>query len=186
MINLLPPKDLQNLQAAKTNRLLLQYNFLLLGVVGLFVVAFALVYAVLGISQQNAERTISENNQRVSAYAEVSKDATEFSKNLATARQIFANDTNYTDLLIKIAQTLPSGVILQSVTLDSTTLGKSTTLTASVKSPERALALKDALNQNKTLFSNAYLVSITSAGEGSGGYPYTATISVTFNKGPAQ
>lgn len=182
MINLLPPQDLSNLQAAKTNRLLLRYNILLLGAVGLIILALAFTYVVLGMGQNNAQATIDSNNQRVASYAKVRQQGAEFSKNLSTAKQIFASETNYTDLLVKIAQALPAGTSLQSLTLDEATIGKSTTIAANVASPQAALQLKDALAAKPKLFSNVYLLSITN-GDTASKYPYTASLGVTINKG---
>ena len=183
MINLLPPKQKRNLQAAKTNRILLRYNIGLVIATLCIIAGFGLIYTILRIGQGGAENTIADNNSRVANYNNIKQDAATFSKNLTTAKQIFASETNYTGLLIAIAQSLPSGTSLQSLSLDPSTLGKSTSLTANVTSPSKALALKDSLAKNSKVFSNVYLQSITKSEGATGPYGYTAEVNVTIDQG---
>ena len=183
MINLLAPDEKRALQAAKTNVLLLRYNIMLLGVVGIVVLVFGFVYVMLGINENSAKSVIASNNSKVASYASTRQEATAFANNLTTAKQIFAGEINYTGLLTSIANTMPAGTILQQFTIDPTTIGKPTTLTAQVKSTNDALALKDAFVANAKLFSNAYLVSITGNSSSTTAYPYLVVIGVTINPG---
>lgn len=185
MINLLPSDKKRQLQAAKTNTILLRYNIWLGGAVGVMILAFVSVYAILGIGQKAAEDNIAANQAKVASYAQVRQDGQKFSQNLAIAEKIFANQITYSDLIVQIAQTIPAGASLQNLTLSTASFGTGTQLIFNVNSPQTALAVKDTLAANTKLFSNVYLESITTQ-EGNNRYPYIATLSVVINKQAVQ
>jgi Tfp pilus assembly protein PilN len=183
MINLLPPETRSQLGAARANRLLLRYNFLLLAALAFLLAAIGLVYIYLGNAKTSAERTIAENIARAGDYSAVDAEANSFRQDLASAKQILDNDVTYTKVILEIAGVLPSGVVLDTLNLDSSTFGTPTTLTANVTDYSTVLRLKDAL-QKSSLFSDVSLQTISS--EGTGRYPLQATLSVTIRKDAAR
>jgi Tfp pilus assembly protein PilN len=119
----------------------------------------------------------------VSDYSAVETEANNLRQSLASAKQILDNDVTYTKVVLEIASVLPSGVALDTLTLDSTTFGSPMVLTANAKSYPTVLNLKDSL-QRSSVFSDVSIQSITNSSDGS--YPLTAAFSVTIRKDAAQ
>src|SRR4051794_38626974 len=100
MINLLPPEEKRQLQAARSNTLLIRYNVLLLGVVAFMGISIAVTYVFLATTQQEAPQTIAENNAKVAQYAPVKSQAETFRQHLATAKQILDNEVTYSKVVL--------------------------------------------------------------------------------------
>jgi Tfp pilus assembly protein PilN len=184
MINLLPGEEKRQLRAARSNTLLIRYNILLLGVVAFMGIAVAIAYVFLTTTQQNAKQTIQENNAKVVQYASVQAQADQFRQHLATAKQILDSEVTYSKVVLDIAKLIPSGVILENVSLDSQTFGTETTLVAQAKSYDAALDLKDSFGKSP-LFSDVHFQSITAGGTATN-YPVTVNLNITIKKEVAQ
>lgn len=180
MINLLPPEEKRQLRAARTNTLLARYNLILLGALVFLGVAFAIVYFYLTTAKANADQIVSENTAATSEYANVLTEAQQFRGNLTVAKQILDREIAYSKVLIAIAQVMPSGVVLNSLTLDSETFGTETTLSAGARDYASALAFKDAL-QASPLFVEPHFQSINAAGA-EGPYPVLVDLNVTISE----
>lgn len=183
MINLLPPEEKRELRAARTNSLLLRYNLLLMGAVLFLALAIGIAYVYLTAAKVNAETTITENKAKVADFSEVQTEADAFRSNLTTAKQILDNEVIYTKVILAIAALMPSGTVLDKLSLDSQTFGTQTTLSAQAKSYDDALRLKDSF-QNSPLFSNVHFQSINSGGQPP--YPLTVNLNVTIKKDAAK
>ncbi|MDX2776564.1 PilN domain-containing protein [Streptomyces caniscabiei] len=184
MINLLPPDEKRQIRAARTNTLLIRYDFLLLGVVAFTAIAIGAVFFYLNNTKATAEATISENRLKASGYAAVEKNATEFRSNLATAKQILDREVTYTKVILDIAHAMPGGTVLESLNLDASTFGTPMTLVAKAKGYNEAIALKDAL-QKSSIFTDVHFESIV-VNDADANYPITANLSVTIKKDAAK
>lgn len=183
MINLLPPEEKRQLQAARTNTLLLRYNLFLIGALAFLGMAVGVTYFYLSTTKANAESIINENQARVADFAEIQSQANIFKANLATAKQILDNEVVYTKVMLSIAALMPSGTILDKLALDSQTFGTETTLVARATNYENALKIKDAFEASP-LFSNVHFQSINSGGQPP--YPLTVNLNVTIKKDAAK
>lgn len=183
MINLLPPETKRELQAARSNTLLLRYNVFLLGAVLFLLVAIAVVYVYLNNTKAAAEQVISENKTKVAGYTSVEAQAKEFSTNLQTAKQILDQEVNYSKVILEFAALMPPGTILDTLTLDSATFGTPITLNAKAKNYETALALKDSF-QKSNLFTNVHFQSISGGTDVN--YPISVNLNVTIKKDAAK
>lgn len=183
MINLLPPETKAQLGAARANRLLLRYNFLLLAAIAFLLVAIGLVYVYLGSTKASAETAIAENISRAGDYGSVEAEASSLQQSLANVKQILDSDTTYTKIVLEIASVLPTGVVLDTLNLDSATFGTPTALTVKVTDYSTVLRLKDSLQQS-SLFTNVSIQTISN--DGSGQYPLSATFAVTIRKDAAR
>lgn len=183
MINLLPPEIKVQTSAARANRLLLRYNVLILAAVGFLLLAIGIVYIFLANAKTIAETAIADNTAKAGAFTNAKTEADAFKQNLANARQILDNDVTYTKVVLEIAAVLPSGVVLDTLNLDSQTFGTPTTLSTNVVDYATVLRLKDSL-QASDLFSNVSIQTISDSGQGA--YPLTATLSVTIRKDAAR
>jgi hypothetical protein len=185
MISLLPPDYKRDIGAARANTVLIRYNILLLATFAFLLMANGVVYAYLTTTKASGEKTIEENQTKVSSFSAVEAQASVFRQNLATAKQILDREVNYTKVILEVAQLMPAGTILTNLTLDSATFGTETVLIAKARSYDQALVLKDAFTQS-SLFTNVHFQSINSADSAADGYPVTVNINVTFKKEAAK
>lgn len=179
MINLLPPETKAQIAAARTNRLLLRYNVLLLVALAFLLASIVIVYFYLTNAKAGAEEAIADSRAKVSDYSAVETEANNFRQSLASAKQILDSDVAYTRVILEIANVLPSGIVLDTLNLDSATFGSPMVMTANAKDYAAILALKDSL-QSSSVFSNVSIQSIASGTNGA--YPLTASFSVTIRK----
>lgn len=186
MINLLPPEEKRQLRAAQSNVLLLRYNEALVFAVAFLVIALGVAYVYLNNASGVAHKTISDNKAKVVDYAPVQAQASQFRSNLATAKQILDSEVTYSKVILEIANLMPSGSVLQNLSLDSTTFGTPTQLIALAKDYPTALTLKNSFEKS-SLFSDVHFDSITATASGTGNtYPMVVTLDVTIKKGAAK
>ncbi len=179
MINLLSQQSRRELAAARRNIILRQYIFatllLCIGVTGVFVVGYVLLYNQANAYRQDAARYAPMRE----SYGDVIKEASDYSKNLATAKAIFDNEFIFSDLLTTLAHTLPKNTILSGINIRTVELSKPIELTCNTKSYSDAEALKKAF-QGSRFFKDTKLRSITKMPEGA--YPYTVALITTLDK----
>lgn len=182
MINLLPESYKKELRAARMNVALLRYNLLAVGAVALLLLAWATISGILTLTKINAEDTSKRNEQQASEYASTRKDAEEYRTNLETAKQILANQVDYTDVIMGITKLLPNGVVLDSINLSDKDFGNQTTIAARAKDYASVAKLKESFEKS-SLFTNVFFQAVTSAPDSSSNsYPLSASISVKLNK----
>lgn len=185
MINLLPPEDQRQLAAARTNTLLLRYTILL----GVFVIVLVMeilaVYVVVNIGKTQNQNTISENDTKAASYASIKQQSDTFRSNLATAKYILDKQVPYTTLMLALSQNLPSGAVIDKLSIDPATFGTPTTLTVRTTSYDKAIAVKTSL-QNAKVGSTALFTSVSfdsvSSGDAQSSFPFTAVFNVTYSK----
>ena len=187
MINLMPPEDRRQLAAARTNTLLLRYSALLAVVLAFLCLEIVAMYLVIGSTKAHDEATIQENEQKTAAYASVKQQAETFRSNLATAKYILGKQVPYTTLMLAVANNLPSGAVLDKLSIDPATFGTPTTLTIKTDTYDRSIQIKTALQNtrvnNVPLFSSVSFQSVsTTTDTQSNGYPLTAIYNVTYSK----
>ncbi|MES2876518.1 MAG: PilN domain-containing protein [Patescibacteria group bacterium] len=189
MINLLPYENKAEIRAGRMNILLVRYIAILVCaglVLGGLVVGS---YVVLNNTRSSAQVKVVENQQRVSAYQTTKSQADSFRTDLTTAKTILDSSVSFSKLIYKIAAIVPSGVILDGLTLDPQTFGSSVNLTASAKSFDDASKLRDAFIKNDQIFTNVQLQSIRSSDSGEStteAYPVKVSLTVVINKGATQ
>lgn len=183
MINLLPRETKRELQAARSNTLLLRYNIFLLGALAFMLLSLVVVFIYLNTTKASAEQVINENKAKVEGFASVEAQANEFNTNLKTAKQILDQEVNYSKVALQIAALMPSGTVLDTLSLDSAAFGSPMALNAKTKNYNRALALKDSF-QKSDIFSDVHFKSISESGES--GYPISVSLNVTIKKEAAQ
>lgn len=182
MINLLPFEEKRQIQAARTNVLLLRYVLLTLGAMATTGLMVGAGFVIMSTSKAEAENKIALNASKASSYSTVQTQAQAFRTNLSTAKTILDKEVNYTKVVLAIAQTLPDNVILDNLDLDAKTFGTPFVLSAKAKSYDDGLQLKSTLEKSK-IFSNVSLQGMTNAASSGGdGYPVSVQLNVTINK----
>ncbi len=181
MINLLSPEDKKQLRAARVNALLIRYYFLIIiAIVGSGLILGGGFY----IADQNAESAridLIRAEDDTKDYIKVKQQSEEFANNLKVAKQILATEVVYSKMITDIANTIPSGTILASLSLTPETISKKMELSFQTKNYDQGIQLKTTL-ENSDLFSDVSITNITNKGEeGSGAYPTDVNISATFH-----
>lgn len=186
MINLLPPDDKKQLVASRTNSLLLRYSILL----GVFVVVLAIEIVgmtfVVDLGKSQNEAVIQENEVKTAGYAATRQKAEAFRSNLATAKYILDKQVPYTTLIFALAGSLPAGAVIDTLSIDPAAFGTPTTLTVNTTSYQKAIDVKNSLqnakvNDTTPLFTSVSFQSVT-ASESASNYPYTAVYNITYSK----
>ncbi|MBM3210358.1 PilN domain-containing protein [Candidatus Saccharibacteria bacterium] len=181
MINLLPKPQIKEYRAARANTLLLRY--VILCCVGLIIMLslFGLIYFMLMQAKNEQQAIYNGNTQAAAEYSDVAAASKEFEQNLATAKNILANEVRYSNVPVAVASALPSGVILNGLEINEGTFDVPVSLNAQGKSYEDALRLKENF-QNSDYFSDVSLQSVTEESGNDSDYGYSIVIQVTMNK----
>ncbi len=181
MINLLPDIRKDDIKAARANVILLRY----MAIIGF---AFAFIggavyisYSVLQTTMASAEERVALNDTKADVYSATRQEVDELSSKLNDAKSILDQEIRYSQVLIKLGQLTPAGVVLGNLTLDAASFdGNAVELQAYAKSNSEASQLQSQL-QSSPLFSAVTLKS-TEGDKGIDGYPVLVTLTVTLNK----
>lgn len=180
MINLLPYDTKKQIKAARTNIVLLQY-IVVLGIAILFAaLAVAGSYLVLMIEQGTVDQALEQNSAKVVTPDSAQGQATIFRNELATSKSILDQQIIYSSVITSLGSLMPSGVILDSLSLNDSSFGATVELKARAKSEDLESKLKDNFS-NSRIFSNYTLISKNND-NGYVGYPTSISFSVTLNK----
>ena len=183
MINLLPPDNKRQIYAAQSNVLLLRYCLASLALAALLAGIIGIAYLTLNNSKVAAEESIRDSEARSSQYTDIKVRADRFKNNLATAKAILDKEVRYTAIALQIAQTIPEGIVLQSLQLNAQSFGETTVLDARGKTYDDAIRLKSAF-EGSEYFKDIHLLSVSYASEeGSDSqYPISIQISVIVDQ----
>ncbi|HZJ34981.1 MAG TPA: PilN domain-containing protein [Candidatus Angelobacter sp.] len=187
MINLLPYDTKQQLRAAHANSILIKYMIFLGFAIAFLALACATVYFLL-LNNKTIAEELAKNAQPTKAatsYSSAKQQAETMRTNIATAKSILDQQTNYSNIITEIAAALPAGIMLDKLSLSNSTIGTPITLEASALSAANVPKMKENFEKS-TLFSNYSLGSIVTDQSDSSGYPVTISINVTINKVIAQ
>lgn len=186
MINLIPPQDRSQLAAARTNSLLLRYVILLGIFIGILILEIGAVYVVMSTDKARNEAIIAENIAKTAEYEPTRRQAETFRSNLATAKYILDKRIPYTTLILTLANNLPNGAIIDSLSLNPQSFGTPTNLTVKATTYQKTIEVKSALQNikvgDKPLFTAVSFSSLTETEQPTDAYRYTATLDVTYSK----
>ena len=188
MINLLPDERKQIIRAGRMNVLLLRYNMLTLAAIAVMAIVCLGFYFILQSERSNALSTNKANTKQEVALNNVKQAANDYRKNLNGAAQILNNSTSYTDVIVAITKLIPTGVVLDSLDLSSSSFGQQDTFSAHATTYAAAIQLKQNFQSSK-LFSNVFFQTLTNANAVSTNgtsnpekYPITISISALLAK----
>lgn len=186
MINLLSDESKKDIRAAKTNAILLNYMLVLgFGVLFLGFICTG-VYIILTNTQASAEKLIVDNAARDSSQGAVQAQSAALRASLSTAKGIFDQEVIYSQFITNLTNLMPSGVVLNTLSISAATFGTPTTLQFFARTTEDALALKIKL-EGSPYFSNISFQSLSNTNNGqSSAYPVSATVALTISKSIAK
>lgn len=185
MINLLPIEIKRQIRAGRTNTALIRYIVFLGISVAFLISACFMSYLILTSSKTAAEKLITINQSKNSSTSVITGQANSIIASLTTAKDILDQQTNYSDIITGIGAVLPSGIILDSLSLTNDTIGMPITLRAHARTTDDVASLKTNFQQSR-LFSNFSLTSLTAGSNSSVGYPVVISVGITINKSTTQ
>ena len=181
MINLLPDETKKQLRAAHSNVILIRYLVILGAAATFLVLAFAVSYYFI-FNIKSANNTADNNSQSTTIlYSSAKKQLTALQSSLSTAKNILNQQISYSDVITNIATILPSGIVINKLTLTNNLTGPIATFKALATSANGAAEIKE--NFTKSLLFSNYSETITNNQNDPSGFPVQVSISVTLNKG---
>lgn len=163
MINLLPHDDLKKLKASKQNNRLLLYIFITL-FAGLIILGmFVLINFSLDDISKRSQKEIEENNLRIASYADIQKKAQNLSNDTIKFQKINSQKNQYSDILIKIAQSIPSkDITISNIQIDSKFFTQPVPIVIEANDYNQIIAAKDSFEKSN-LMKNIKIVNISTA-----------------------
>lgn len=186
MINLLADDKKKEIRAGRANVVLLRYIIMALiaGVVLVVIVIGA--YFSLSHSRTLAQERVEQNVTQRNSYSQSVIEANDFRSDLLTAKTILDKDISYSTAILKIARSIPDGIVIDSLSLSPETIGQPIDLTAHAKNKDAALNLKTSFENNKELYSNVQINSIDFGSSSTDSHPVNITLTLTINKAALQ
>lgn len=183
MINLLAPEEKREIQAARTNILLVRYILLL-------VIAAAFLAASLGVAlyylqtiRANAETTISQNTEKEGTYKNVKSRAESFQNTITNSKAVLDGQIDYSKVILNISRRMPNGSALESLKLDKSSFSSPLSLSVKLKGEEAAQRLLSNF-KSAPFVTNVTKGAISLSSDKS--YPYSMQLNITLNKEAAQ
>lgn len=148
MINLLPPNDKKQILAGLSNTLLIRYCVATLLLTIPLLLLLIGGYLVMMNAKSVAQETIEQSTAKSAEYDSVRSESKEFIANLNTAKSILSKEIRYSKIAVAIAQTLPDGMSLESLSLNPESFGQPIALSARGGSHSDAIKFKNALEKS--------------------------------------
>lgn len=185
VVNLLPYKSKQQIRAARSNVILVKFTAIL-GLAAIFLAsASGATYLILNNMETNAKANTTSNTTETKLYEQYKAQATTLSGAISNAKSILDRQVSYSTIMTELSSKLPEGVVIESLSLNSATLGTPMTLQLHAKSSDKLTQFRDNL-QGSTMFTNYTLQSSNNVSSDPSGYTTVAQISLTINKGALQ
>ena len=181
MINLLSNEAKKQIKASYANTILVKC-LAWLGVAVLFL-ALSCLFSYLFLSNdKNQKDQSSATVQPTQILYNTTKTKFDGIKSdIDKAKSLLSAQSSYSDVIIGIANALPSGTILDSLSMDQTSYSSPISLKVKARSNDRVSAIKTGFD-NSSLFSG-YSQTVTTDQSDQSGYPVIVTVSVSINKG---
>ncbi len=180
MINLLPYDIKRQIRAARTNTILIRSLFFLGCGTAFLVVACMTTYFFITNSQEATTNSLKTTNS-----AAITSQVNTIKTNLASVNQILNDQISYKTVLIGITNALPSGVIVDSLSLSNNSFNEETAIKLHATSSSVTNELKNNF-QESSLFSSFTIESATTDKNGTADYPIAITIHIILNRGAAK
>lgn len=180
MINLLPSDLKTDRRYGRRNRTLRNYSLVLFLIGICSTLVMFLNSRLIAADEKNLRAEISQKQAQAAALEPIQKKYEKLAADLKTIEQLYGGEVVFSQLLPEIGGLLPSGTILNGLTLASGKKDAPLNLEIDMESQELAAVFQQNLTKSD-LFEAADITVITSKGEGDdGGYAYSATLSAKF------
>jgi Tfp pilus assembly protein PilN len=161
MINLLPPEYAMRIRFGRSNAMLRRWIIGAGAAIGglIIIVAGGLIY--IRSQSVDLQNQLNKTNQSLKAQnlEKVQKDAADVTGDIKIINQVLGNEIHFSDLIQDIGKAMPSGAVLESLTLSK--VNGSLDLSASAKDYTSAAQVAINLNDPANgLFSKVDIVNI--------------------------
>lgn len=186
MINLMPPAQKEALAYARRNaRLVKVMSVIFVALLGALVITVGSLF-YLRQSTSSVQKSINESKSGLAAQNEtqVLQQAKDMSDNLKLALDVLSNEILFSQLLNKIGEIMPSGTVLEGLSLSNEVFGIGIDLEVGARNYESGSRAYVNLNdKNNALFEKADLIDINCNDESRDGpYPCLVNIRALFAK----
>lgn len=191
MINLLPPETKKQIRAARINVILYRYCLLIVITAALLGTVFGVGFWASINDKQAADAAKSDSLAAEQQFAKTKTQAQTFASNLATDKTILNSNVSFYQLILNIAALVPSGVILNNLTLGNTSSTPNAPIDISGRatSYNTAIGLKSNLEKSP-IFENVNIVNISQSDTSTPGtvsplvqqYPFMVSLKAQFTK----
>lgn len=180
MINLIDKAVYAELKAARVNIILRRYVFFFLLAALLMAAMFGIGYLLLQGSLASAQQLSDASAREKASYSKTIAESKAFHKDLATAKTIFTSEVPMSDIIIRIAKTLPSRALLDNVALSQSNLNTQMSFSVLTQRVADTDAVTNAF-RNSPYFSGITLMSASTEEEEVSAHPVTITFTATPN-----
>jgi len=184
VINLLNPHDKKELRAARRNTIWSRYTLLAVALLITVNIILGLTFFFTLNQAQIYKQRIADNQaQSNKSYSGTRAKSEAFRKNLTTAKALLGAETNYSSIIVTIANTVPGGCVMSSLTLNPQSFGVTQSFNFKCRAKADIIRLKTALERNSATFDKVNIVStFTSPPNGAESFPVTVTMSLILKK----
>lgn len=149
MINLISHDQFSELRAARRNVTLLRFNIITflvcLVAIGTLVASFVFLMVQNGLAKDALENA---NQEKTKVAADIKRVDT-FKKDLAAAKSILSNDISLSNLAIIMTDAIPTGAVVDTLSVNPRTLSEQQTIVFSAKSANDAVVAKKQFNESR-------------------------------------
>lgn len=178
MINLLPPKDKEQIKYGKLNVVLRHYIIIAVVIIGSLLVLSLASYVYADIQMTRLQSSLKERQQQRAQFNSVEQKVQTLQSNLRLIEKLFNNKTEYSAVLQDIAASLPVGAYINKVSLTGKD-NEPVQLMISVNSLDTAGTLHNALLKSSRIKS----ADIQSVNKNSNNDGYTVDVVIAFKDG---
>lgn len=181
MINLISPDHRKNIQAAKSNTMLMSYIQILL--LALLVIAATITgsYYFLALQRDSAAEIASVEQASVKDLEPYQKKAENLATSMTAIAGVFDNDVSFLQLLQELGRNMPSGAALNGFTVSTETTDSPLVATAYINTEAQGVVLLENFRKSAVV-TEVTLRTVQKLEEPVGAYRYSATYEVVLNK----
>ena len=187
MINLLPNETKKQLRAAHANVVLSRYLGIL-GIGGIFLLLACITSYIFLINNDPGSSNNTTSGQSGSQLYSTNKDLVALlQRKLPTVKSILSQQVSYSEVITEIAEALPSGMVLNELSVDNNMLGMPITLVISARSTDNIEKLKTNFsNTSSGVLYDFAVQSNNQSSNNTSGYPILLNCVVKIKKGIIQ
>lgn len=182
MINLLSYDNKRYIRAARTNVTLVKCLIFLI-----CAIIFMAIYCLVTFNYLKATKSTTASNNRPSSLAndvdssQAISQSISLKTNLTSAKLILNKRISYSDILSELATILPSGVVLNSLSISNTSISKPITINLRAISSEKNQEITKNVSQS-SMFSSFLVKSVTENKEDTTGYKFSISATIIIKK----
>jgi Tfp pilus assembly protein PilN len=182
MINLLPPEVKQEMRYSRFNAILLRYVRAIAAVCILLAGALIAGRYYLNQKIETATHSLGDTQHQIDGYKQLQADTSQLTARIGSITTVQASQARFSELLTDLAEFMPQGTAINSVTLTGDD-AKPVRLVVAALDYKTALSVRDSITRSKRI-SAADIEQVSNQPTGKANYQVTVTF--VFNPGAAR